>query len=187
MYAEILIVFWLGIGNYAGFYMGGGDSGYCNIAVVRAAGNMVFCDSRSGRNDGQTINRDQSRASHASPQRKGRARTGGGTQIIPAQKRSLPAPKNAKLEPWKAEIAAYICTKSWDCRTAVAVAYAESGLNCGAKSPTGDHGVMQLHGQAIYDCRANIDRAYEMYKRRGWQPWSAYKNGRYKRFLSIYQ
>lgn len=107
-------------------------------------------------------------------------------RMKPQPKRSLPAPKNAKLEPWKAEIAAYICTKSWDCRTAVAVAYAESGLNCGAKSPTNDHGVMQLHGQAIYDCRANIDRAYEMYKRRGWQPWSAYKNGKYKKFLFVY-
>lgn len=107
-------------------------------------------------------------------------------RLKPQPKRSLPVPKSAKLEPWKAEIAAYICTKSWDCRTAVAVAYAESGLNCGAKSPTNDHGVFQLHKQQIYDCRANVDRAYEMWKRRGWQPWSAWKSGRFKKYLLLH-
>lgn len=93
--------------------------------------------------------------------------------------------KPVVLEDWKADIARYICTKDWDCKTAVAVAMAESGLNPDAKSPTNDHGVMQLNGKKIYNAQQNIDEAYEMYKRRGWQPWAAYNNGRYKKYLDL--
>ena len=89
------------------------------------------------------------------------------------------------LEDWKADIARYICTKDWDCKTAMAVAYAESGMNPDAKSPTNDHGVMQLNGKKIYDVQQNIDEAYEMYKRRGWQPWAAYNSGAYKKYTNL--
>ena len=33
------------------------------------------------------------------------------------------------------------------------------------------------------DCRANIDFAYQLYEERGFQPWSTYNNGAYRRFL----
>jgi hypothetical protein len=87
-------------------------------------------------------------------------------------------------EDWKAEIARYICTKDWDCETAVAIAIAESGLNPSAKSPTNDHGVMQLNGKKIYDVIANIDEAYRMYERRGFQPWAVYNSGKYKKYIN---
>jgi hypothetical protein len=89
------------------------------------------------------------------------------------------------LENWKLDIARQICDQKWDCATAIAVAYAESGLNCGAISPTNDHGVFQLYKVKEYDCEKNIDIAYEMYSRRGFQPWSAYKNGAYKKYLNL--
>jgi hypothetical protein len=35
----------------------------------------------------------------------------------------------------------------------------------------------------LLDCRANIDFAYQLYQERGFQPWSTYNNGAYRRFL----
>jgi hypothetical protein len=93
--------------------------------------------------------------------------------------------KKIELPEWKKEIGNMICEKDWDCKTAKAVFYAESGFNCDAVSRTNDHGLAQLHGIKEYDCRKNLDIAYEMYKKRGWQPWSAYKNRKYLQYLSI--
>lgn len=88
------------------------------------------------------------------------------------------------LEDWKANIAKKICDPKyeWDCKIALAVAYAESGLNPDAKSPTNDHGIFQLNGKKIYDIDENIEEAYRMYQNRNWQPWSAYNNGAYKKY-----
>ena len=71
-----------------------------------------------------------------------------------------------------------------DGEIAVAVAYAEHGLNCTGVSPTNDHGLFQLHGIAEYDCKKNAAIGYGMYLRRGFQPWVAYKTGKYKRYLT---
>ena len=35
----------------------------------------------------------------------------------------------------------------------------------------------------LLDCRANIDFAYQLYRERGFQPWSTYNNGAYLQFL----
>lgn len=175
MYAEVLVLFSLFFSH--GLVGGGAD-------IVRALmdfsscelGKLAFiqCD-RGDQSDDVTKARVASRPRPAAPKKYTQPK-GAGARF-----------GAKKLEQWKAEIADLICSKPWDCRTAVAVAMAESGLNCGSVSRTNDHGLFQLHGQKIYDCRENIDRAYEMWKRRGWQPWSAFKNGKYKRFLSIYR
>lgn len=35
----------------------------------------------------------------------------------------------------------------------------------------------------LLDCRANIDFAHKLYQERGFQPWSTYNSGAYRRFL----
>lgn len=91
----------------------------------------------------------------------------------------------------------YICTKEWDCKTAVAIAKAESGLRCDAQNVNKgtnslDLGVMQINSvhlkkgwkvADLLDCHKNIDLAYEIYKGSGWGAWSTYNNKSFKRFL----
>jgi hypothetical protein len=40
-----------------------------------------------------------------------------------------------------------------------------------------------LNLRDLLDCRANIDFAYHLYQERGFQPWSTYNSGAYRRFL----
>jgi hypothetical protein len=40
-----------------------------------------------------------------------------------------------------------------------------------------------LNLRGLLDCRANIDFAYQLYQERGFQPWSTYNDGAYRRFL----
>lgn len=40
-----------------------------------------------------------------------------------------------------------------------------------------------LNLRDLLDCRANIDFAYVLYQERGFQPWSTYNNGAYRKFL----
>ena len=40
-----------------------------------------------------------------------------------------------------------------------------------------------LNLRDLLDCRANIDFAYQLYQDRGFQPWSTYNNGAYRKFL----
>jgi hypothetical protein len=40
-----------------------------------------------------------------------------------------------------------------------------------------------LNLRDLLDCKANIDIAYQLYQERGFQPWSTYNNGAYRRFL----
>jgi hypothetical protein len=40
-----------------------------------------------------------------------------------------------------------------------------------------------LNLRDLLDCRANIDFAYQLYRERGFQPWSTYNNGAYRTFL----
>lgn len=87
--------------------------------------------------------------------------------------------------------------------TAVAVAMAESGFNPRAinakdkhKTCYGSYGIFQvgcIHGHdttTLYDVEENIRIARALYddaKARtgnGWQPWGAYTDGSYKRYLA---
>lgn len=78
-------------------------------------------------------------------------------------------------------------------RTAIAVATAESGLDCQAKNwedakITGlpSLGIFQLnrpYHEKYLDCTYNISEAHKLFLRRGFQPWSMYKNGVYKKYL----
>jgi len=40
-----------------------------------------------------------------------------------------------------------------------------------------------LNLRDLLDCRVNIDFAYQLYEERGFQPWSTYNNGAYRKFL----
>ena len=92
------------------------------------------------------------------------------------------------------DLATYICEK-WgvvECKTALAVAKAESGMRCDAYNANTngsvDLSVFQLNtihlakgGEwtlaNMADCRKNVDLAYEVWQAQGWNPWVAYRNG----------
>jgi hypothetical protein len=40
-----------------------------------------------------------------------------------------------------------------------------------------------LNLRDLLDCRANIDFAYQLYQERGFQPWSTFNNGAYRKFM----
>jgi hypothetical protein len=40
-----------------------------------------------------------------------------------------------------------------------------------------------LNLRDLLDCKANIDFAYQLYRERGFQPWSTYNNGAYRKYL----
>lgn len=77
---------------------------------------------------------------------------------------------------------------------AVAIAKAESGLNCERISSTSDYGLFQIHlplhqwrfdkfGGDWRNCDDNARVAKEIYNERGWEAWSAYLNKSYLKFL----
>lgn len=80
-----------------------------------------------------------------------------------------------------------------DYKMAIAIAKAESNLKHDAinKNTNGtiDVGIFQIndcHGLSIedrLDAEKNIKFAYELYKKQGWSPWSAFKNNSFKKFL----
>jgi hypothetical protein len=90
----------------------------------------------------------------------------------------------------------YICNKFgvMDCKIALAVAKAESGLNCDAyninNNGSVDLSVFQLNSvhlkkggewtlENMANCYKNVDLAYELWREQGWEPWVAYKNNSY--------
>ncbi|CAN5170506.1 hypothetical protein BH11PAT4_BH11PAT4_2480 [soil metagenome] len=80
-----------------------------------------------------------------------------------------------------------------DWKIAMAIGMAESGLTADRVSRTDDHGLMQIHkgfsvyGAAIYDPIENLRiAARTYYKRRGFQPWTTYKKGTYKKYLHLF-
>ncbi len=95
------------------------------------------------------------------------------------------------------EIAKYICDKfGKDCKIALAVAMGESHMNCkhiGDKNLTpSSYGVFQIRAFKgrpepldLLDCYKNIDYAKAMFDRQEWQPWSAYTNKSYEKFLTL--
>ncbi len=81
-----------------------------------------------------------------------------------------------------------------DLAVAVAVARAESGWDRCCRSSTGDVGIWQINQihwknyggrDALYDGPTNARAAHDLYKAAGkkFTPWSAFKNGSYKKFL----
>lgn len=115
----------------------------------------------------------------------------------------MPVDRTFETATAKTDIEQMIC-KLWgeDCKTALAVARCESGLRPDA---IGDHaiayvdngieygksyGIFQIrHLQGrpeptkLLDPVFNIEYAYNLYKRSGFQPWSAYTNNCYLAFL----
>lgn len=94
------------------------------------------------------------------------------------------------------DIERYICDKFgvMDCKIALAVAKAESGLNCNAvhinDNGTVDLSIFQLNSVHLKkggdwtlanmgDCKKNVDLAYELWTVQKWEPWVAYLNGSY--------
>ena len=96
----------------------------------------------------------------------------------------------------------YACRKFGpDCRLALAIQRAENpNGNCEIyhynTNGTLDWGYFQINTvhltrpglnlRDLLDCKANIDFAYQLYREKGqtFTPWSTYKNGLYKQFLS---
>ncbi len=95
-------------------------------------------------------------------------------------------------------------TFSKEPNTAVAVGKSESGhkLNPNAYNPEwhydkqgnpicqGSYGVMQIacvhhieNPEALFDVKFNLEKAEEIYQKRGWKPWGGYTNGSYKKHL----
>ncbi len=77
-------------------------------------------------------------------------------------------------------------------RIALAVAKAESGLQCEAMGDSGNSvGLFQINKvhwkkfgyDNLFDCRKNIEAAYEVFQKSGWEAWSVYKNKTYLKFL----
>jgi len=78
-----------------------------------------------------------------------------------------PAPPSSGPVDWKAIIARH----SWDVRVAERIVWCESRGNPNARNSSGAAGLFQILGGSL-DPVANVARAYEMYRARGWQPWS---------------
>lgn len=82
----------------------------------------------------------------------------------------------------------------WNSNVAMAVMKAESGCNPNAANYSDHHGqcvgsfgLMQLacfHTENPKNPSENIRVAYQIYSRQGWQPWGAYTNGSYSKYLN---
>jgi hypothetical protein len=96
-----------------------------------------------------------------------------------------------------------MCSYSdWDCEIMLAIACAESTMNCKANNAglnengTVDKGLLQINsvhkdkfeprgGDAcLYDCSCNIDIGHQVWKEQGYTAWSVYKSGAYKEHLN---
>jgi hypothetical protein len=93
----------------------------------------------------------------------------------------------------------YACTKFGSaCRVALAIQRAENPRGACEiyhynSDGTLDWGYFQINTvhltrvglnlRDLLDCRTNIDFAYQLYQERGFQPWSTFNNGAYRRFL----
>ena len=77
-----------------------------------------------------------------------------------------PAPSSSGPVDWKAIVARY----PWDVGVAERIVWCESRGNPNARNGSGATGLFQILGGSL-DPVANVARAYEMYRARGWQPW----------------
>lgn len=115
------------------------------------------------------------------------------SNIAPLQKISLRTPPNVSNN--SKGSCNLVNNYDWNKNIAYAVCMAESGGNPLAKNLTDNHmswagcmgsfGLFQIncsHGQ-LYDPVKNVAVAYQMYQSSGWQPWSAYNNGVYLKYM----
>lgn len=93
----------------------------------------------------------------------------------------------------------YICEKwgAYDCKTALAIARAESKINPEAyninTNNTIDVGIFQINSvhfskdgcslKDLVDEYKNVDCAYQIWEASGWHPWVAFTNGAFKENL----
>lgn len=107
-------------------------------------------------------------------------------------KKIMPEIKNVEID---TPIKKYICNKFglMDCKTALAVAQAESGFNPEAMNLNGgkslDYGIFQINSvhwkkdgcalKDLVDPYKNVDCAYQIWSRQGWEPWVAFTSGSY--------
>lgn len=99
------------------------------------------------------------------------------------------------VEPILDSIESYICSKDWDCKIALAVLKSENfnmncqAINTGNSDGSVDKGLWQvnsIHGRTdteLFDCYANTDIAYGIYQSQGWNAWTGYWRGNYKKYL----
>jgi hypothetical protein len=83
----------------------------------------------------------------------------------------------------------------WDTDVAYAVCMAESGGNPSASNWSdqhngcaGSHGLMQIacvhtSGLPEHNPEKNMEKAFEIYSRSGWQPWGAYTSRAYLKYM----
>jgi soluble lytic murein transglycosylase-like protein len=79
-----------------------------------------------------------------------------------------PVPTVSGPVDWKALVAQY----PWDVTVAERIVWCESRGDPNARNRSGATGLFQIMGGPI-DPVANVATAYDMYRTRGWQPWSA--------------
>lgn len=79
-----------------------------------------------------------------------------------------PVPAVSGPVDWKALVAQY----PWDVAVAERIVWCESRGDPNARNRSGATGLFQILGGPI-DPVANVATAYDMYRTRGWQPWSA--------------
>jgi len=93
----------------------------------------------------------------------------------------------------------YICEKfgAYECKPALAIALAESGLKENAynvnSNQTIDSGIFQVNEvhwgkpgcspKELFDAKSNVDCAYTIWQASGWSPWVSYKSGSYIKHL----
>jgi hypothetical protein len=117
-------------------------------------------------------------------------------RIVPAERvieivKELPEYENLT------DIEKYICDKwgVYDCKVALAIAKAESGMredayNAYNSNNTIDIGIFQINSvhyskdgcglKDVVDAKKNIDCAYKIWEASGWEAWSAYNSGSFK-------
>ena len=95
------------------------------------------------------------------------ARAARATRVARVTPRPAPPPSSGPVD-WKALVARY----PWDVGVAERIVWCESRGNPNARNSSGATGLFQILGGPI-DPVANVARAYEMYRTRGWQPWSS--------------
>ena len=84
-----------------------------------------------------------------------------------AARAARPAPPSSGPVDWKAIVRRY----PWDAGVAERIVWCESRGNPNARNSSGAVGLFQILGGSV-DPVANVARAYEMYRARGWQPWT---------------
>src|SRR5215469_7990052 len=126
--------------------------------------------------------------------------------LVLAQRRSPEETREAQQDQSGHRLTAYqqyACNKfGAACRVALAVQRAENPRGaCEVyhynSDGTLDWGYFQINTvhlkragvnlRALLDCKANIDFAYQLYTERGFEPWTTYNNGAYRRFLRNFQ